>query len=87
MEMRPSVAHGLGGASDPGPAPNRSMGVQKRRTRCRACFGCSYKVPGALERHLTRKIDLKCSCLVGVRPESLASYPAVRAVEEGESAV
>ena len=48
MAMRPSGAHGSGGASDPGPAPNRSGCVRMRPTRCGAGPGCSYKAPGAL---------------------------------------
>ena len=48
MAMRPSGAHGSGGASDPGPASNRSEYVRMRPTRCGAGPGCSYKAPGAL---------------------------------------
>ena len=86
MEMRPSVAHGSGGASDPGPAPNQSGCVWMRPARCGAGPGCSYKAPGARERRPTHNKDLKCSCLVSLRPQCLASFPAARALADHKGA-
>ena len=87
MAMRPLGAHGSGGASDPGPAPNRSGCVRMRPARCGAGPGCSYEAHGALEHHPTHQIDLKSSCSLGLRPQSVPSLPAVRAVRDGKSAL
>ena len=54
--------------------------VRMRPTRCGAGPGCSYKAPGALERHPALQLDLKCSCVVSPPPRSFASFPAPHVV-------
>jgi len=80
MEMRPSGAHGSGGASDPGPALNRSGCTKTCPARCGAGPASAYKAPGAHEHPPLAQLTLKSSCLVSPLPDPLPLYPAACAV-------
>ena len=71
MEQPAVGAHGPGGASDPGPAPNRSAPMRMRPTRCGAGCGCNYKATGTLERLQLLQLDLDRRCVLGLLPHSL----------------